>query len=167
MIVALLLVALVVGIGGKDGGTLDTAEEDEAVSAPKTQARRATTEAFALWPGGLDAVTPAPTVTPTTPPHVPPAYVSAVEDQFFAGYRAAGGTAEAHIWRVVNCESTWRIDPPGEHLGLAQFEEGTWWKVAAITGYTDWLNPYHQGYNAATWASMIDPGSTAGWPGCW
>lgn len=68
---------------------------------------------------------------------------------------------------MIQCESTWRINPRGEHLGLAQFEEGTWWTVAAITGYTDWLNPYHQGWNTAVHASMVDPGSTAGWPGCW
>ncbi len=88
--------------------------------------------------------------------------------QFFNGYRAAAGQySEERIDAMIWCESSWRIDPGGYHLGLSQFDPGTWATVSAITGYTDPYNPYHQGSNTATWASMVDPGSRSGWPTCW
>jgi hypothetical protein len=87
---------------------------------------------------------------------------------FFQGYRAASGAyPEERIDAMIRCESTWRIDPGGYHLGLAQFDPGTWGIVSGVTGLTDPYNPYHQGFNVAVWASMISPGTAAGWPSCW
>jgi hypothetical protein len=87
---------------------------------------------------------------------------------FFQGYRDAGGQyPEERIDAMIQCESTWRIDPGGYHLGLAQFDPGAWGIVSAITGFTDPYSPYHQGFNVAVWASMISPGTSAGWPSCW
>lgn len=89
-------------------------------------------------------------------------------DCFFQGYRDAGGQyPERLIDAMVQCESSWQLDPGGYHLGLAQFAPGTWATVSAITGLTLPDNPYHQGYNVAVWSSMISPGTTAGWPYCW
>ena len=88
--------------------------------------------------------------------------------RFFEGYReGAGQYLEDRIDAMIQCESTWRIDPGGYHLGLAQFDPGTWGIVSALTGFTDPHNPYHQGFNVAVWASMVSPGATAGWPYCW
>ncbi len=87
--------------------------------------------------------------------------------RFFEGYFAAGGLDEEGIAAMIWCESSWRIDPGSYHLGLAQFDPGTWATVSAITGFADPYNPYHQGFNVAVWASMISPGTTAGWPSCW
>ncbi len=89
-----------------------------------------------------------------------------VED-FFQGYREGGGTDEERIDAMIFCESSWIIDPPGYHLGLAQFDSETWATVSVITGFIDPLNPFHQGYNVAAWASMVSPGTSAGWPRCW
>ncbi len=86
--------------------------------------------------------------------------------RFFEGYFAAGGLDEERIAALIWCESSWRLDPGGWHLGLAQFDPGTWATVSAITGYTDWRDAFSQGYATATWASMVDPGSRAGWPSC-
>ncbi len=89
-------------------------------------------------------------------------------DCFFQGYRDAGGQyPKGLIDAMVQCESSWRLDPDGYHLGLAQFSPGTWATVSAITSFTDPYNPYHQGYNVAVWSSMVSPGTTAGWPYCW
>ena len=89
-------------------------------------------------------------------------------DCFFLGYRDAEGQyPDGRIDAMLQCESSWQIDPGGYHLGLAQFSPGTWATVSAITGFTDPYNPYHQGYNVAVWSSMIRPGTTAGWPYCW
>ncbi len=97
-------------------------------------------------------------------------YVTAPTDtytQFFEGYFAAEGQySQERIDAMIQCESSWRLDPGGYHLGLAQFAVGTWATVSAITGYTDWLDAYSQGYNVAVWASMISPGTSAGWPSC-
>ncbi len=88
--------------------------------------------------------------------------------RFFEGYREGNGQySEARIDAMIQCESSWRIDPGGWHLGLAQFDPGTWATVSGITGYTDWRDPFSQGFNTATWASMVDPGSRSGWPSCW
>ncbi len=87
---------------------------------------------------------------------------------FFQGYRDAGGRyPEERIAAMIQCESSWRVNPPGSHLGLAQFSPGTWATVSGITGFADLYNPFHQGFNTATWASMVSPGTTAGWPYCW
>ena len=96
-----------------------------------------------------------------------PAESDGVRAAFFDGYRDAGGQDEGRVAAMIQCESSWRLDQGGYHLGLAQFDPGTWATVSAITGYADWLNPYHQGANVATWASMISPGTSAGWPSCW
>jgi len=88
--------------------------------------------------------------------------------RFFEGYREGNGQyTEDTIVAMIQCESSWRIDPGGYHLGLAQFDPGTWAVVSAITGYTDWRDPFSQGYNVAVWASMVSPGTSAGWPYCW
>ncbi len=94
---------------------------------------------------------------------------SALVERFLAGYRAAGGPPELEqhfVERVIPCESSWRVDPPGSHLGLAQFHLGTW-RLSARPG-ADYRDPFEQGYAVARWlASGIDPGTTAGWPVCW
>ena len=87
---------------------------------------------------------------------------------FFQGYRAgAGQYPEERIAAMIGCESSWRLDPGGWHRGLAQFDPGTWATVSGITGFADPYNAFHQGYNVAVWASMVSPGTTAGWPYCW
>ena len=97
-----------------------------------------------------------------------PAAPNGVPATFFQGYRDGGAPyPEERIDAMIQCESSWRIDPGGSHLGLAQFDPGTWATVSGITGFADPYNPYHQGYNVAVWASMISPGTTAGWPSCW
>jgi hypothetical protein len=96
-------------------------------------------------------------------------YVTAPTDtytRFFEGYHAAGGQDEERIDAMIQCESSWRLDLGRHYLGLAQFDPGTWATVSAITGYTDWRDAFSQGFNTATWASMVDPGSRSGWPSC-
>ncbi len=84
---------------------------------------------------------------------------------FLQGYLAAHGQyPEERIAALNQCESSWRIDPGGYHAGLAQFDPGTWATVSGITGFADPYNAFHQGANVAVWASMISPGTTAGWP---
>ena len=61
-------------------------------------------------------------------------------------------------------ESGWRVDPPGFHLGLSQFNPGSWDRVASVTGYWDWRDPWQHGYNVAVWASMTEPAEQ--WS-CW
>ena len=68
---------------------------------------------------------------------------------------------------LAEARSEPRIDPGGYHLGLAQFDPGTWATVSKITGYMDWRDAFSQGFNTATWASMVAPGSRSGWPSCW
>ena len=130
-----------------------------------------------LWERGLDARLVPPPVLPDVPlaaPAPPPEALPYVEPpsdtytQFFEGYHAgAGQYPEERIAAMIQCESSWRINPGGYHLGLAQFDPGTWATVSAITGYADPYNPFHQGFNVSVWASMISPGTTAGWPSCW
>ena len=115
---------------------------------------------------------PPPPVLPDLPepaalPYVEPPAPNSIEGRFFEGYRDGGapypeGRIEAMIW----CESRWRLDP-GNELGLAQFTPGSWGTVSSWTGFYDWLNPYHQGYNVAVWAVAVSAGTTAGWPTCW
>jgi hypothetical protein len=88
--------------------------------------------------------------------------------RFLQGYRDGGAPyPEERVVAMVKCESSWRVDPGGYHLGLAQFDPGTWAIVSAITGLADPYSAYHQGYNVAEWASMVSPGTSAGWPHCW
>ena len=95
----------------------------------------------------------------------------AKQASFLEGYRGGGGDPawEQRVLSMVECESGWRLDPPGTHLGLAQFAPGTWETVAGISGFWDYTNPYHVGYNVAVWMGMIAPdyGSSQGWPNCW
>jgi hypothetical protein len=92
-----------------------------------------------------------------------------VFDEFFAGYFDAGGTSTLrHITCLIWCESRWQLETSGIFLGLGQFHKSTWATVSAWTGFNDWRNPYHQGFNVATWAAAIEsPGGTGGWPHCW
>ncbi len=109
----------------------------------------------------------APAPPPEALPYVEPPPPTSIEGLFFQGYREGGGVyPEERIAAMIQCESSWHIDPGGYHLGLSQFDPGTWATVSAITGFADPYNPYHQGYNVAVWASMISPGTTAGWPSC-
>ena len=90
---------------------------------------------------------------------------------FLAGYGAGGGDAawEAHLVNdVVHCESSWRLDPPGPHLGLAQFSLDTWSK-ARCSPEADYRDPWEQGCAVARWMAMILGlwGTTAGWAYCW
>ena len=101
---------------------------------------------------------------------IPPAEALPVvgPNPFFQGYIDGGAPyPEARVAAMVQCESKWVTDPGGYFLGLAQFERGTWATVSALTGLGDWLNPYHQGFNTAAWASLVDPSTSAGWPVCW
>lgn len=126
--------------------------------------------------GATTPVTPVETETampPEAPLNVPtvipdvPVYTD-VQSEFFQGYRDAGGIyEEAHIYRVIRCESNWNQYSQGAHLGLAQFNPGTWATISADTGLTDWTDPYSQGANMATWAMRFEnPGATQ-WPWCW
>jgi len=99
---------------------------------------------------------------------IPAAEASAVESEFWAGYRDGGGAAELEerFAAVVWCESRWlpwTVSKAG-YLGLAQFSPGTWATVAKRTGYWDWWEPYHQGMNVAMLSRMADPASQ--WS-CW
>ena len=90
---------------------------------------------------------------------------------FLRGYRDGGGDPawEQRVLAMVNCESDFRLDPPGTHLGPAQFEPGTWETAAAVSGLWDYTDPYHVGYNVAVWLAMIPGrwGTSEGWPNCW
>jgi hypothetical protein len=72
---------------------------------------------------------------------------------------------------VIPCEnSRWEVDAVNEQsgaLGLAQFLPSTWNNVSERTGFDDWANSYHQGYNVATWSEIVDPSGTGGWNDCW
>lgn len=102
---------------------------------------------------------------------VQPPGVGALVAAFLAGYRFGGGDPqwEQRVLNMIGCESGWQLDPPGVHLGPAQFAPGTWETVAGISGLWDYTNPYHAGYNVAVWMGMIAPsyGSSQGWPNCW
>lgn len=120
--------------------------------------------------------TPSPTAVPTAtatpaPPTAAPVtckFKDCRKQEFIEGWVDGGRRNTVRADALVACESTWRLDPPGFFLGLAQFHPDTWDTVAGRTGLDDYRNPYHQGYNAATWATLVDnPGGTAGWPICW
>lgn len=118
-----------------------------------------------------EIATEAPTEVPVTqipaPVYVPNEWTG-VKVAFFQGFREAGGVYdEAHINRVIQCESLWNPLATGGHLGLAQFAAGTWATISADTGLTDWTDPYSQGFNMAAWAMRFaNPGATQ-WPYCW
>ena len=65
--------------------------------------------------------------------------------------------------RLAMCESGGRLNPPGRHVGAFQFSRDTARKVG-IDGSEDYET---QKAAAQRWASMVDPGSRAGWPVCW
>ena len=89
---------------------------------------------------------------------------------FLEGYRHGGGESqwEEHLMDVIQCESSWRLDPPGIHLGLAQFTPRTWEKARCSID-ADYRNPFDQGCAVARWMRKIKPhyGTKAGWPHCW
>jgi hypothetical protein len=88
--------------------------------------------------------------------------------EFTRGYYDAGGDSSGrHLRCWIDCESSWQLETDGVFLGLAQFHEDTWSIVAERTGLTDWKDPYHQGFNTATWEQLVSPGTRAGWPVCW
>ncbi len=160
LLLAVLTLLLLVGIRV---GVALAASPAEGETWGEYQAPRLTALAPAPTPSPTPMVTPTPVPTPT----IAPAPCTNNQDCFFQGYREADGQyPEAQIAAMIFCESSWRIDPGGYHLGLAQFEVGTWATVSRITGYTDWRDAYSQGVNTATWASMISPGTSAGWPVC-
>jgi len=64
---------------------------------------------------------------------------------------------------VVPCESSWRLDPLGYYLGLAQFHPDTWERA----GGGDYRDPYLQGDHVAVWSNLVDPHSRGGWLGTW
>lgn len=98
--------------------------------------------------------------------------VSAAEEsaaeEFFAGYRDAGGDAELEerVWWNVWCESRWQpwIVSVTGYLGLSQFSPGTWRMVALRTGLWQWESPYQQGFNTAALMQVASPASQ--WA-CW
>jgi hypothetical protein len=97
---------------------------------------------------------------------------STVEYNFVDGWAEGGGLllrGSASAWRLVICESNGNITGPGFHLGLLQWHPSTWAAVAAITGYYDPWNPFHQGFNGGYYSTQMTaaPGGTGGWPVCW
>lgn len=145
-----------------------------------------------LWPTpeqALDATptpSPAALATPTAPrptdapepdipepraPDAPPELApTSARQAFLDGYRAGGGDPawEEHLIDVLQCESEWVLDPPGVHLGLAQFSEDTWEKAKCSPG-ADYRDAWEQGCAVARWMAMIAGrwGTTVGWPHCW
>lgn len=87
-----------------------------------------------------------------------------IRAEFLRGYRDGNGDPryeEYFVNVVIPCESSWIEDNennPG-YYGLAQFSEWSWLRVAGVTGYYDWANAYHQGFNVAVWIRMTDPRS--------
>lgn len=126
-------------------------------------------------PSGLDLKPSEELFNYTTPAPPAPIAVAApapalseTQATFLAGWYDAGGGAykgDAAVVRFVACESTWYIVTTGNFLGLAQYLPSTWAYVAAITGFWDWTNPYHHGYNTGYWYGVSDP--TQQWPNCW
>jgi len=89
-------------------------------------------------------------------PEQPGAWISRA---FKQGFRDAGGdewTLTQFVSVIVPCESGWNPNAvsAGGHLGLAQFAPASWERVGSLTGWTDWTNPYQQGWNAAIWVKM-------------
>lgn len=93
-----------------------------------------------------------------------------VEAAFLRGYRDADGLPawEPRVLAMVQCESEWRLDPPGFHLGLAQFALGTWGQ-ARCSPEANYRDPWEQGCAVARWMAIIAPhyGTSLGWPSCW
>lgn len=146
----------------------------------------ATRRAAGGWLGDAPvAISPNIVATPTPVPDLPPPEIPTVEvdnhaepaasvgsdivGEFIQGYRDFGGDPswEGTVLAMVECESTWRVDPPGPHLGLAQFAFSTW-LLAARPG-ADYRDPYEQGWAVASWMAQIPGrwGTSAGWPNCW
>jgi len=127
-------------------------------------------------------VVPAPTPQPVAPAipipvaavvvsgaPAPPRFPSTAE-AFLAGYRAAAGPPEwgSHFVEVVvPCECPSWDCGEGRHYGLLQFDPGTWAKCRRSPD-ADPLDPFEQGWCAATWLNMgVDPVGTGGWANCW
>lgn len=92
---------------------------------------------------------------------------AAVAD-FSRGYQDAGGDPALlpHVIEVVDCESSWQLDPGNpDYWGLGQFVPSTWYANARAGA--SWMDPYEQGWAMATLIGKVDPGSTGGWPVCW
>jgi len=121
----------------------------------------------------LAAAPATPTIpfAPTAPSAAPTTLgAAALSEAFLAGYAAGGGPPELapHFTDVaIPCESGWRTDPPGYHLGMLQFAPATWRKAARAGA--DYRDPWEQGFAAGNWIGPmgVDPGSRAGWAGCW
>ena len=117
-----------------------------------------------------DVSQPAP--QPTVRDDVRPWEGSSRQDieAFLAGYFTGGGdpTWEQRVLSMVECESGWRLDPPGPHLGLAQFAPGTW-EQASCSPEADYRDPWEQGCAVVNWMQQIPGrwGTSEGWPGCW
>lgn len=133
---------------------------------------------FSITPTPSPTPEPEPYVAPYVEPYVAPLPVyeepvmiasTDVESAFMSGWHDAGGgilKSDWSTWRFVNCESTWHVYTPySAYMGLTQFSESTWAAVVAITGLGDPHNPYHMGFNTATWAHVSNPGTQ--WPYCW
>ena len=104
-----------------------------------------------------------------------PAARSHPSERFSLGYtdRADGeayllSLLDHIVEEVIPCESSWQADPEGFHLGLAQFDPGTW-ASARRAPDADYRDPYEQGWAVAEWISRIKgrEGTKAGWPSCW
>lgn len=89
--------------------------------------------------------------TPTPTPIV--RSVGNVQEQYIAGYTAAGyrlDLLEHMMYSIVPCESGWSVyayNYKSGAAGLGQFIPSTWQSVSSDTGYWDIYNPWHQGYN--------------------
>ena len=174
------------GLLVKTGAIMDGSDDPVAASAPivLTVAPTPTPKPEGMlalpFGGGYDIAVRTPTPTPTPTPEPAPVTVpgvhyfaaSVVEYEFLDGWNDGGGAAlksPASVSRWVTCESGpgWNVVTAGSFLGLLQFHPSTFGTIATITGLWDAYDPYHQGFNGATWALMVEPGSTAGWPRCW
>ena len=89
---------------------------------------------------------------------------------FLRGYFAGGGDPawEDRVLSMVECESDWKLDPLGPHLGLAQFAPGTWEKAKCFPD-ADYRSAWEQGCAVANWMQQILGrwGTSEGWPSCW
>lgn len=145
----------------RDSGTSPGSSKQGTIAPPTPQS----------WPGEAWVGRPSGVARPTHGSEQEVGILQRVSS-FLAGYDAfdRGNPAwwrEHFVTVVIPCESSWRLDPPGAYLGLAQFDPRTWAQAAEVTGYTDWRDPYHQGVNVAYWASVVDPSGYGGWWECW
>lgn len=102
---------------------------------------------------------PTPTLAPLPPPPPTPTPVRAVTASVKTSSRVPSDLA---FWkRLSNCESPTGV--VGRHVGYFQFS----WDTARKVGIDGSESYEEQRAAAMHWASLVNPGSRAGWPVCW